>query len=77
MKYLLIGIACIIICLLIEYLYNKYLDKLPKGQRDTLIKRQSKMRCPICGGTEFEVFGFTSKSHKKLKWQCKRCGRVK
>lgn len=77
MKYFLVIIVCIAIILLIECIYNRHLDKLPKQQRDYLIKKQSKQCCPVCGGTDFEVSEMKGKIYRKLKWKCKHCGHVK
>lgn len=71
---LLIFIACIGIVCLIEYVYNLYLDSLPKEKRDELIKKQSQMRCSNCLSTDFEVVGM---KRGKLQWQCKYCKKIK
>jgi len=74
MKTLLIIIACIGVCFLIEYVWNLYLDSLPKNKRDELIKKQNQMSCVSCGSTDFEVIGM---KHGKLQWQCKHCKKVR
>ena len=42
---LLVMIGCFAFAVLVEKIYYLYLDTLPKDKRDTLIKRQSEMRC--------------------------------
>lgn len=71
---LFIFIVCIGIAFLIEYVYNSYLDSLPKEKKDELVKKQSQMRCPNCLSTDFEVVGM---KHGKLQWQCKHCKKIK
>lgn len=67
-------IVCIILVILIEVSYNSYLDKLPKDKQDELIKKQTEMRCSYCSSTDFEVAGM---KHGRLKFQCKRCKRMR
>ncbi len=74
MRLLLIMIACIGVCFLIEYVWGLYLDSLPKNKRDELIKKQNQMNCVNCGSTDFEVIGM---KHGKLQWQCKHCKKVR
>lgn len=71
---LLVMIGCIAFAVLVEKIYYLYLDTLPKDKRDTLIKRQSEMRCRYCDSTDFEVTGM---KHNKLLFQCKRCKRIR
>lgn len=73
MNLLVLVVSIIIICL-IEYVYNLYLDSLPKEKRDELIKEQSQMRCSNCLSTDFEV---VEMKHGKLQWQCKHCKKIK
>lgn len=74
MKYLLMLIACIGVIWLIEHIYCVYLESLPKGKRDDLIKMQTQMRCHCCGSKDFEIIGMT---HGKVKFQCKYCKKSK
>lgn len=69
---LIIGI-CIVLCLLIEYIYNLYLGKLPKEKRDELIRRQTEMRCSNCSSRDFEVIGMKG----NIKFQCKYCKKIR
>ncbi|MEY8425985.1 hypothetical protein AALB52_25650 [Lachnospiraceae bacterium 38-14] len=71
---LLVMIGCFAFAVLVEKIYYLYLDTLPKDKRDTLIKRQSEMRCHYCNSTEFEVVGM---KYNKLLFQCKRCKRIR
>lgn len=73
MNLLVLVVSIVIVCL-IEYVYNLYLDSLPKEKRDELIKEQSQMRCSNCLSTDFEVVGM---KHGKLQWQCKHCKKIK
>lgn len=73
MNLLVLVVSIVIVCL-IEYVYNLYLDSLPKEKRDELIKEQSHMRCSNCLSTDFEVVGM---KHGKLQWQCKHCKKIK
>ncbi len=74
MKSLLIILACIGFCFLVEYVWGLYLDSLPKNKRDELIKKQNQMSCVNCGSTDFEVIGM---KHGKLQWQCKHCKKIR
>lgn len=71
---LLVMIGCFAFAVLVEKIYYLYLDTLPKDKRDTLIKRQSEMRCRYCDSTDFEVVGM---KHNKLLFQCRRCKRIR
>lgn len=65
---LLVIIGCIVFMVLVEYVYNLYLDTLPKDQRNELIKRQSKMRCSNGGTYGFEIIGM---KHGRAIFQCR------
>lgn len=71
---LLLFIACIGVCFLIEFVWGIYLDSLPKDKRDELIRRKSQMRCSNCGSYDFEVVGM---KHGKMMFQCKRCKKIR
>ena len=71
---LLIIIGCIVLAVLIEYVYNLYLDTLPKNIRDELIKRESEMRCTNCGSYDFEIIGM---KYGKAIFQCKHCKKIR
>lgn len=73
MKTLLMIIACIGFCLVIEYIYNLHLRSLTENKRDELKKRKSEMRCS-CGSKDFEVVGM---KHGKLNFQCKYCKKIR
>lgn len=71
---ILIIIVCIGIIWWIEYDRNSRFESLPKEKRDELKREQSKMRCPHCLSTDFEVVGM---KRGKLSWQCKHCKKIK
>lgn len=74
MKELLMLLGTIGLIWLIEYVWGRYLDSLPKDKRDELIKKQSQMCCSNCGSTDFEVIGM---KRGQLQFQCKCCKKVR
>lgn len=71
---LLIIIGCFLFAVIIERIYNSYLDTLPKEQKDKFIKKQSEIRCHVCNSDDFEVVGM---KYGKLKFQCRNCKTIR
>ncbi len=71
---LLIIIGCFLFAVIIERIYNSYLDTLPKEQKDKVIKKQSEIRCHVCNSDDFEVVGM---KYGKLKFQCRNCKTIR